>query len=829
MGFLSLTRKCRPIRLGFLVRPGRPADLRRAVEINTVLWGGVRNPIIPLYRQIPHTWADGLHDPPSAKAVLRGYIATFQPDFLVKPKNVSLLPGTFPEGRVLELADVLPVPRPGERLPSRSPIGYGLDMMDVYRDAYRKVHQFVQRHPGKYQIPILRGQLRVFGMCLWGAFPAEADLGYYAKTFEKVFEAKTKAYHTATTLLRDTFVPLDMTTYELEQDGGAPEPCVFLLDAGNPVDLIDYWNLRACGGRCAPLPLSALKELASDVRHFMHRHLRRLADNDKQLTYPYLVGSRSLKKDTVKGVMTSLGLDPKHRLILGHYPRLWAKREASWDQATPARFYCEEQHGHIDGEGGHLSFDALHPKFAARFGQIAPRWMNVITLDEHYPETLPASVIPDGIEKVERVFEHYPVSSIWTNDDGIVIPCEYKKWRHHLTMPDASRIGEEWARAKGYKMELSDSGHILQSMVNVAGGLFEGRWFANEDIIQALGQMAEGRKAEERAVPVGKFRGILEKANHREDSTDGVTDRHLEYFKDKGILRLCLKVQCPHCRQHPWYALEELAHRLECRHCLRGFAFPLATPPTEQAWGYRPVGPFASPGYAQGAYSVFLAMRFLTEQLDARTTCVPSCKLIEDSREWEVDLICFWQRQSWSDSGRHVIFGECKCFGDFEAKDIRRMKEVVSRFPGSIAAFCTLKPALSAREKCLIARFAESGRKPRKGESWPVPVLVLTSNELCVMTPGRVRYQWGASNAVGLSAKMPRGDWNMLDLCSASQEEYLGLSSRYEWVKQFYEKKSRRRGTSPVQGQNISAGLPSEPSPAPLAEPEKGSEAWQHK
>jgi hypothetical protein len=757
--------------------------------------------------------------------VLRGYIATFQPDFLVKPTGVFLPAGIFPDDRVLEVADVLRVPQPGESVASQSPVGYGLDMMDIYRDAYRKVYRFVQRHPRKYQVPTLRGKLRLLGAYLWGAFPAGGDLAYYRRGFEDVFQAKAKVYNALDTLLPGIDTPLSLTAYRLEHSGRVPEPCVFLFDESKPINLIDFWNLRACGGLCMPLPISVVGKLTPEIKKFMDGYLRRWAVNDK-LTYPHLIGSRGLEKAAIKDVIASLGLDRKHRVVWGHYPRLWAKQEASWDQATPASFRCDDEFRHIETEGDQLTFDAMHPDFAARFGRIGPRWMNVVSMHEYQPERLPASVIPDGIERVGRIFDQFQLPGIWTNDDGIAIPCEYQNWRHYLKMPDACRIGEEWIGAKGYKMELSNSGHILQSMVNVAGGLFHGRWFANEEIIRALGRMAE-RDAEGRVMAVGEFRGIVEKANQREKFLKGLTDRHLEYFKDKGVLRLCLKVQCPHCRQYPWYTLEELAHQVECHHCLQSFAFPVAAPPT--IWGYRSVGPFSSAGYAQGAYSVFLAMRFLTEQLDARTTCVPSCKLTKDSRELEVDLICFWQKQSWRDPGRHIIFGECKCFGDFEEKDIRRMKEVANRFPGSIAAFCTLKTELSPGERRLIARFAESGRRPRQGRSWPVPVLVLTANELCVMTPDGVHYQWGASNAKGLAARMPSSDLNMLDLCSASQQEYLGLSSWYDWRKHFYERKAKRRKGSQLEERNIPGGIAPESLPAPPPEADTGRSTWQDK
>ena len=44
----SLSIKYRPIKIGFLIRDGSIDDLVKAAEINTLLWGGIYNPIIPV-------------------------------------------------------------------------------------------------------------------------------------------------------------------------------------------------------------------------------------------------------------------------------------------------------------------------------------------------------------------------------------------------------------------------------------------------------------------------------------------------------------------------------------------------------------------------------------------------------------------------------------------------------------------------------------------------------------------------------------------------------------------------------------------------------------
>lgn len=48
MATTNLSVKYRPARIGFLVAEGNIADLIKASQLNTLLWGGIRNPIIPV-------------------------------------------------------------------------------------------------------------------------------------------------------------------------------------------------------------------------------------------------------------------------------------------------------------------------------------------------------------------------------------------------------------------------------------------------------------------------------------------------------------------------------------------------------------------------------------------------------------------------------------------------------------------------------------------------------------------------------------------------------------------------------------------------------------
>jgi len=48
MATINLSAKYRPLRVGFLVKENHIEDIVKAAELNTLLWGGIYNPIIPV-------------------------------------------------------------------------------------------------------------------------------------------------------------------------------------------------------------------------------------------------------------------------------------------------------------------------------------------------------------------------------------------------------------------------------------------------------------------------------------------------------------------------------------------------------------------------------------------------------------------------------------------------------------------------------------------------------------------------------------------------------------------------------------------------------------
>ena len=71
----------RPIRHAFLVDPTDVDSLQRVIEINTFLWGGKFNAIIPTFQNSPENWYDC--DNINPQDIVSGYLNNFDPDCVV--------------------------------------------------------------------------------------------------------------------------------------------------------------------------------------------------------------------------------------------------------------------------------------------------------------------------------------------------------------------------------------------------------------------------------------------------------------------------------------------------------------------------------------------------------------------------------------------------------------------------------------------------------------------------------------------------------------------------------------------------------------------------
>jgi hypothetical protein len=172
------------MRFGFLTKPNDRAALRRVIEVNTCLWGGVFNFIIPLFARTPKRYRDQFLPGPGVKELLDGLLEAFEPDFLVETEPGLASRLTFPKKRIIGIDDLF-------RRDEQGGSGYGLTMSDVCAGLYQDTFRFVQRHPPRVILP--RPAERRHDLLLgatFGAFPKDEPLSVFERHFTEALGGK---------------------------------------------------------------------------------------------------------------------------------------------------------------------------------------------------------------------------------------------------------------------------------------------------------------------------------------------------------------------------------------------------------------------------------------------------------------------------------------------------------------------------------------------------------------------------------------------------------------------------------------------------------------
>jgi hypothetical protein len=802
---VSVSVRLRPVRFAFMVRPEDMANLRKVFRINTCLWGGLYNPIIPFFRRVPAWWERQGFKFDSAKQIINGYLDYFEPDFIVEAtKGIATGYGVDAE-RILQLADILPTSF------SHDERGSGQTVLDLYQKLYREEFQFVRRHG--HNIVNVRAAVRTFdafSTCVFGGFPKEKNLQYFGEGFHEAFDPDQVTLNPATLakLYGSRFTSaLRIATRGLEVDyNDHSDPTLFILNAQEPKDLLDFWNYRAVHRNGIPIPVQWLSELSDFCKEFIIKNSGPWAGSPHGvMTHAVCMFSRSIPKEEIAGLHAKyLSVDKEGANVLQDwYPPIWRPSPRFTVRKTRPTVSAAERKVDVpfNVEKPDVRFDSLHPDFADRFGG-ERRWANVIRLDDWTQKDRIATVFPTDfrVEAIPRfglgVSEH-----LISTTEGLVSFPRFKGIPYQWKLMEGRDAIELWLKRDNVKCRLSESGRATQQIVQTLGGFWGVKSIAHREIIDLLAGMA--RRPVTRSAQYQKFRNLITEAI----KGDVWRSRVLETLVESKAVELGYELKCSKCGSWSWYALNQLGATMTCDLCLQHFAFPITNPSSGQhaRWAYRVVGPFALPDYASGGYAAALAIRFFADVVgrmgEAGTAWSPGQELtLNHGKKIEADFVLWHQRKHrlQNDEPTQIVFGEAKSFGKdaFQDVDVERAKSLAELYPGAAFVFATLKEAadLSADEVRRIRKVAEWGREyDREQRQTRAPVIVLTGTELFVPYDLRMAWKEKGGKHAELAEPFHFDPENLKILADATQQLYLGMPSYFEWRNAKWKKKEDRR------------------------------------
>ncbi len=713
---VSVSVRCRPLRLAFLVPPNDRAKLERVLELNTTIWGGRFNAIVPVYRSLPKWWTDERVSPTD---VINGYLHVYDPDHYVLcgaklPAQLDLDPA-----RLVEL-DAVSVAHHASNSRRTS-------VLSVYEHLHETEHQYVRRRPTPILLPqVSAGVPALLAKAAFGHLPTHEEEEYVRRAYEHVFEVVHEEVDPSCFLEvlsgRRGLYPINVAAQGLSLRGGGffREPVVFLLDGRKPSDVIDYWNLRALGWRVLPVDYRW-----RDVGEPLGRAIASLREprpNQRGFT---LLKGRSISRERFESFAKVLkGIDGL--VLQDWYPRLW-RQEMHESDDVRLRTVESETKTYPGLPAARIAVEAIRPPVHAQ----SDEWANVIQVHA-MPGGLQATALPPGLRRLNRLLS-CPGMDIHSSHEGLVATVKaYQPW-HSFSLPDGVGVAREWFAQRGYEAQLSDAGRTGLEVLRAVGGPTGSSVLASPKLLKLLHSMAEGLVEEPvRADSKPRARGRTASIQQLKHALSG-SEPWLQRLLDAGVLRPGMTVECKYCGQRNWYSVADASETLTCERCLRAFPFPAQNPASAVAWAYRTQGAFATGGYAQGSYSVALALRVLQGLVPSASdlTWSPAVELAKGSAEpRELDFAAWWQSSLRRAQPASLVVGECKSNGLFEEVDFERLEWVMKEFPGVYLVLSTFRHELQDEEVARIRAIAQQRRAYGERSLNYSPLIVLTGHEL---------------------------------------------------------------------------------------------------
>ncbi|WCB92448.1 hypothetical protein DSM104299_01144 [Baekduia alba] len=732
--------------------------LARAAAINTSLWGGKYNPIVPVLARRPAWWRDVPWPDLTGPQLTRSYLEAWDPDVLVNMVPGYVVPDAFAD-REVSATDLSSDARDIRR-------HMGVDCVDVYAHLHQHERRFVLRRPDDLVLPTA-GPARLDDLVkVWyGHFDhAETEQAYMSLLEAERHEIHDEQLWNGTLGGPGSFRgPLSVGSYGIEV---TPSPMartiIYIFDADSPWDLLDLWNLRATGDEVLPLPRHAVPTLAPRLAA-LTAHL-----TDAQRFHVDLVPSRrwtlAESKQVVDDVLAH-GVKGSFGQIAAH----WHHDSVAFDAFRPVS--AGDAPVEIAATSERATFQLASPTFADSIA-FGGWWINVLTVRKSYLWDEGASIFPRELQSVRAVMDAFLTPNIRTNWEGIVVPARQRDDSFFARLPTGQQVIEQLLSDEGFQTSLSEPGRMTLEMIRRVGGLADVRFLRNRSLINLFQDVA---RSEVMQIPPQRLDQALKTDNKGRDGLDA--DRVRRALTDRGILRAGLTIRCPHCQFGNWYSPEDLSDIQRCAECLQTFPFPQERPPGR--WAYQTTGGFrARRQSAVGRYPVMLALHALYRLTDSELDWSTSLNVGDIG---EVDFIALHRARNLEPTNQphEMVFGEVKTRHPLQPRDFERAQAIQRRFPRAILVFATLdEEGFTAAERDELSRLARpaslvDGLYPMRAQ-----LILLTPDEL-YSDDLRAMVAADLSDAPFAQAGFRRA--LLPTLAEWSQKRHLGLGDFFDW------------------------------------------------
>jgi hypothetical protein len=260
---LLVNYNVRPVRVAFLMGKPEHGVLQEIINVNTLLWGGILNPILVLdgsscpTEQFPaYSYDEG---------ILR-LLKEFDPDVLIDFSGTEMPSLLNPfKHRTFDRSGLRWDPW------GRGEVSFFLEVWPFLSHYWREVHQFLKKPALEFSYPDTSnaGDLRAYLGARFGSYPNDESYKVLANNFEATPFTYDKDFRSNFKFGQKTF-PIQLTTFGLDilNPGFLHSHMYFLMDPTNVFDIVDFWNLRAAGSRVFALPVPHYRDFKESIVAF---------------------------------------------------------------------------------------------------------------------------------------------------------------------------------------------------------------------------------------------------------------------------------------------------------------------------------------------------------------------------------------------------------------------------------------------------------------------------------------------------------------------------------------------------------------------------------
>ena len=707
MESITIYQRVRPLRYAFTVKAGDTESALRAVSINSVLWGGIYNPIILIDDK-------GLTET----------VDLFDPDYLVNLSEISLADFKFSrfEGGIISKNEVFSDSRAAE---GRRRLTLGLGIGLVFRKVNKNYQAQLLSESKARLLTSVPAQRQLSAAFSFGTYQSLPNGSNVRTAYQKMLNAsETEFDEHDVGGLADYIFPIHLTSEGIKSYGphvGLSTHVLYIGDPASLSDLTEFWNLRATGRVVWFVPVldyaSHRTAIISMIKGGNYRYglallANSITDVQKSSTIDDSVFEDACRwiRELKEGPFVSHNR-PVEFSRSGSYRLEVSRLEAEEsneiallhdDKLTPIKLLSP---GYVDNENG-LGDD---------------KWVVELDLSNPFSSETTLLRLPRSPAMKDLLHHHFvSTEGVRVGESGLVKMQEGTNEHAYIhTVSAFDIISRLIEHDTGLKVSPSDPGRYADTIIRKMGGLqFGSRVFKVRGVREVLNRLSMGN--------------YLTKGNIYDCVTSTAADRYginwvdefyrtlfiwqgrsakefdavFDLLLEKRVIRPGLSFTCKNCNKEEWYHVTEFGEEFTCRFCFEKQRVRFAS---KGEWQYKADGVFQLANSAQGSLAVVVALWRLQHITSSHEgTYITNCNL--GAREFEVDYC--WLGMSSFSTAYELVLGEARNFNDYNEEDISKLDVLAEKFnERPYIAFATMKDSFSDAEKKLLHVVVEKGNR----------------------------------------------------------------------------------------------------------------------